>query len=139
MKRTKSISIVATIVALISTQYAQSAAPVLEIYNKSKNIINVTVRSNKATIEMSIDPNTQRIPHQPVDINSELSIFITEQNRSHGFYIKAPGKTKYLTWNPAKKTPLYPETGPLMGFMGKTESGLSLKNNVTRSEINQIK
>lgn len=58
---------------------------------------------------------------------------------SEKFTINAKGKNVYLTWNPAKRPSLYPQTGPLMGLgkmIGmKGPSGLSLENNVSSSEI----
>lgn len=57
----------------------------------------------------------------------------------YGFASSAHGKTKYLTWNPAKhKTPaksLYPQTGTFLGWSGKSEAGYSLKNNVSQDQI----
>ena len=49
--------------------------------------------------------------------------------------INAPGKTKYLTWNPAKSPYLYPQTGPLMGLLSRTSSGYPLAVNVKQSDI----
>ena len=77
-------------------------------------------------------------PNEPVHV----TIFTVNQQFQY-YTINAPGKTKYLTWNPAKATPLYPQTGPMMGLMGRynplgagtTESGLPLGNNVTEREI----
>ena len=51
------------------------------------------------------------------------------------YTLNAPGKTKYITWNPAKSPNLYPQTGTLMGWSGKSDSGYSLKNNMSQSQI----
>ncbi|HXW53566.1 MAG TPA: hypothetical protein VEL47_05635, partial [Myxococcota bacterium] len=56
------------------------------------------------------------------------------------YLINAPGRTKYLTWNPAKFPSdahefLYPQTGPWLGLLWVTESGFSLKKNVSQSDI----
>lgn len=55
------------------------------------------------------------------------------------YSINEPKKTKYLTWNPAKYgTPakyFYPQTGILMGLLGKSDSGYPLSNNISASSI----
>ncbi len=48
-------------------------------------------------------------------------------------YTFTKGKTIYLTWDMAKFP--RPQTGPLRGILGKTDSGLSLANNVTKDGI----
>jgi len=54
----------------------------------------------------------------------------------------AQGKTKYLTWNPAKHNKatqyLYPQTGKLAGLAQGTRSGYSLKNNIKSFQINLL-
>jgi uncharacterized protein YgiM (DUF1202 family) len=52
-------------------------------------------------------------------------------------YRFAKGKTMYVTVDPSKT--IRPETGPLKGLTKKTDTGLSLKNNVTSSDITTIK
>ena len=138
MKNVKNISLAITIAALINTQCTQSAVPVIEIYNKSNNVIKVTIFAgpNRVSTDAVVYSNDTWKPTQAVDPNSVLDIHITD-GRVYHFNIQAPGKTKYLTWNPAKSMPLYPETGPLLGLMGQTKSGLSLKNNVSSSQITQ--
>ena len=45
-----------------------------------------------------------------------------------------------VTFNPEdKKTNLYPQTGPLMGWTGKTESGKPLDKNISQGSIQRIK
>ncbi|HXW86119.1 MAG TPA: hypothetical protein VEK38_02130 [Candidatus Bathyarchaeia archaeon] len=51
------------------------------------------------------------------------------------YTINPQGRTVFLTWD--GKT-LRPQTGPLLGLLNKTESGLPLKNNVTAGNIQQI-
>lgn len=46
-----------------------------------------------------------------------------------------PGKTAYVT---VDKSGIRPQTGPRQGKAGKTNSGLSLKNNVTTGDIKRI-
>lgn len=47
-------------------------------------------------------------------------------------YTFKPGKTMYLTWD--KKKFLRPQTGPLGGYLRKTDSGFPLTNNVNDSK-----
>ncbi|HXW52862.1 MAG TPA: hypothetical protein VEL47_02025 [Myxococcota bacterium] len=56
------------------------------------------------------------------------------------YKIDAQNKTKYITWNPAKyhSEPakyFYPQTASWMGYSGTTESGYSLKDNISQSDI----
>lgn len=51
-------------------------------------------------------------------------------------YTFVKNKDILVTFNPGDaRGNLYPQTGPLMGFLGKTESGLSLDNNIKRDDI----
>lgn len=47
-------------------------------------------------------------------------------------YTFIPGKTMYVTWD--KKKFLRPQTGPLGGYLRKTDSGFPLANNVNDSK-----
>ncbi len=51
-------------------------------------------------------------------------------------YTFTPGRTVYLTRT--AKGDFKPETGPLKGLLGKTDSGLSLKNNVQEKDIKKL-
>ncbi len=140
MKNTKNIffSILA-ITALYSKPMQRADVPTVEIYNKSNNDIRVRIENMKDGVFQTgrLSPKDTWKPN--IDINAQLRFRILELNDNPSicsFTINAPGKTKYLSWNPENsKGPFYPQTGPLMGLMGKTESGLSLKNNITSSQI----
>ena len=58
---------------------------------------------------------------------------------TYKYNINAQGKTKYLTWNPAKFNTaakyFYPQTGKFGGLLGTSESGNSLEKNITQSDI----
>ncbi len=58
------------------------------------------------------------------------SSFEPEPNKLYKF---TPKKTIYLTWDDKKE--IRPETGPLKGLVGKTDTNLSLRNNVKREDI----
>jgi hypothetical protein len=141
------ISIVSSI-AIFSAPLSASSAPsgsfdpVVEIYNKEGesiqvNLIDVSGSTQKAITTAYVSGNRQwNSGPRVIDMNNKMLIEVLKQNKLIGrFLIDAPGKTKYLSWNPAKSPALYPQTGPLMGLMSKTDSGLSLKNNVSASQI----
>lgn len=58
--------------------------------------------------------------------------FIPTPNKVYSF---TPGKTIYLTWD-ASNFPR-PQTGKRAGLAGETESGLSLANNLTPTDIKE--
>lgn len=143
MKNSKNILL--TIVALISTQFIQSAeffnAPAVEIYNKdSKEVVVIIINLDNDEKHSLIVQGGKSVKYD-ADINSKLRFEFwstTNKNQALGvFSVRAAGKTKYLSWDPAKKPSLYPQTGTLYGLLGRTKSGLSLKNNVTASDIQQ--
>ena len=51
------------------------------------------------------------------------------------FFSFPRNKTLYLTWDESNYA--RPQTGPLGGMLGKTDTGLSLKNNVEKGEIEE--
>lgn len=55
---------------------------------------------------------------------------------SDKLYTFTPNKTVYVTWDDKKV--LRPETGPLKGWAGKTDSNLSLSKNVVQADIQDI-
>jgi hypothetical protein len=127
-----------------STAPSGSFDPVVEIYNKDKdsiqvNLIDVGGSMQKTIATAYVAPSQQwNSGSRVIDMDNKMMIEVLKQNKIIGrFMISAPGKTKYVTWNPAKSPSLYPQTGPFMGFMGTTDSGLSLKNNVSSGQISQ--
>jgi hypothetical protein len=137
MKNIKNIIFTIVSVALfsISTNHAE---PNFELYNKDKAPIGVMIGSQQQIVQAN--------KQLALTINSSQSLYIEvypntsiKENMMmvtpYKFKINAQGKTVYLSWNPTKSSPLYPQTGPLMGLMGKTESGLSLSNNISSSNI----
>jgi hypothetical protein len=159
MKSIKNMFIsILSIIAFFSTSLSASnnPTPIVEIYNKDKDSIQVHISQfnyinlNVELLELhNIRSYTQyQFFHPKINMNTALVISIFKNNKLIGkFNINAPGKTKYLTWNSAKQPFLYPQTGPLMGLMGrynpsgkgKTESGLPLNNNVSEEQITEVK
>ena len=138
------IAIIATTMSLVH------AAPNFELFNKAATPIRFKITSSGLHEEITGFVKSQG--KFPGSINSKGTAQITiipdatgkenkEPSESDYKYsgetydITSEGKTIYLTWNPAKKPTLYPQTGPLMGFMGKTESGYSLSNNIKAPAI----
>lgn len=128
----------------------QMQGPGFELFNKASNTITITIFIDGVFTKLfNIQPQGKaqltvdvKKPIQLGIYNQETKISTTTFTRNitpkpdHSYTLDAPEKTKYLTWNPAKgNAPLYPQTGPLMGLMGKTESGLPLNNNISAKEI----
>ncbi|HLJ31887.1 MAG TPA: hypothetical protein VKU36_05605 [Candidatus Babeliales bacterium] len=131
---------IALMAMLSSTLIVLSADMNFELYNKEKDSIAIQLNgqtypvpgiSTKQTLQLNVDPTR------------EMSLVINSNTfESQRFTIDASPQreTIYLTWNPAdtsKRSPLYPQTGPWLGLLGKTESGLALdkSKNVTADEI----
>ena len=142
MKHTQNIfTLIVSIVTLSSVQYVFSA-PVIEIYNKTNESIQVDIadaNSKKDITTAYVGPDQQwnSGDRTTIDLSTKLLIQVsTKANPSpKAFIIDAPGKTKYLSWDSAKSQPLYPQTGPLLGLLGKTKSSLSLSNNLKAENI----
>ncbi len=141
MKFFKNIFFLVT--ATLGIHVSVHAIPNFELFNKSRGNIVVTV--DCGSIGFTSHPiEPQGKLKEEDNINPTKTIMLTikdnDLKKQFKFVINArsnPQATTYLTWNPAKKPSLYPQTGPLMGLAGKTESGLSLKNNVKSSDISQ--
>jgi hypothetical protein len=169
MKNTKTtlFSVASSTIILLNLQAAQ-AEPNFEIFNKAKNSIGIGI--------MTKDLNNKKIIYKAIvesqdqfsdTVNSSSGIIIDicpntytmkdlEQQLLYGsrdvqrFNIIPQGRTIYITWNPddeTKPSPLYPQTGPWKGWLGKynpwigtTASGLRLdaKTNVKQDEIEII-
>lgn len=116
-----------------------SFGPNFELYNKSDKTILFRLKPEGA--EFKLHPGDKK----------QLSL--KDLSKAHGLdmwpeaarsasavsYNLVPGRTLYLSWAGKKpKKGLYPQTGPLGGFLGTTESGLSIKNNIKGSEIQLV-
>ncbi|HLJ31832.1 MAG TPA: hypothetical protein VKU36_05310 [Candidatus Babeliales bacterium] len=142
MKNTKNIILGAMLVMVVTTK-AVSTDPNFEFYNKSNAPAHVFVTVNDAfSIAENVDAG--KILRQTVKPNSSITVEITPASggASQTFELNPADKTAYVSWNPEKKPALYPQTGPLKGIgkmLGmKSNSGLSLKNNLSASQIEQI-
>jgi len=123
-----------------------------EIFNKSGKVINfvledensknlsndmyskqifTTIADNKKLRLLNIDPKASYlISIQPFGASKTLK-FIIEPNNTR--------KNIFLTWDDRdiKKEYLRPQSGPLKGLMGKTESGLPLGGNIKQADIDK--
>ncbi|HLJ31837.1 MAG TPA: hypothetical protein VKU36_05335 [Candidatus Babeliales bacterium] len=137
MKNIKNTSFILVVVALLSVTQASMAMMRVnfEIYNKSKNTIKVNVDGEEALVSPM-----KQYPQTFTNVNRSIHIDIYPNASSYEvkkFIITTQGKTIYLSWNPAKRPSLYPETGPWLGLLGITQSGLRLvkEKNVKPEEI----
>ena len=136
MKHIKMIAI-AIIATTILGYTSLEAAGNFELFNKSNEGVEVEIKSGSNRQTIIVNPGDQK--QATVDSNQIVYLKITGRasKKVSKWELDANGKTKYITYNPQKKPAVYPQTGPLMGFMGKTESGLSLKNNLSSSNISE--
>jgi hypothetical protein len=126
------------------------AVPTFELYNKATQPIGVIIqesgypRREKHIIQpkeqLSLDINITHTLYISIfaSTNTLEELHHKNENEAYTFRINALGKrTAYLTWNPTKRPYLYPQTGPWLGFWGRTESGwpLDKKTNIDQSQI----
>lgn len=139
---------------IASTSFIQ-ADKEFEIYNKASRPIWFILKNGSRGGEF--DPTTAKTtPFKIVEVKSgeqrirdldpnrvtKLEIFdrdpramslASSQSVTGGKeYTFTLGKDIYVTWD---EQGLRPQTGPIRGWAGRTKSGLSLKNNVTRNDI----
>ncbi|HLJ31839.1 MAG TPA: hypothetical protein VKU36_05345 [Candidatus Babeliales bacterium] len=139
MKNSKKIVISIILCSLHFLHGAQALnEPTVEIYNKTTRDLGVTVINLDNGITSTLTIPAEQAQKYNTHIDSRLKFEMwspSNPTQALGiFSINAPGKTKYLSWDPAKSTALYPQSGSLMSFGDKTKSGLSLKNNIKSSD-----
>jgi len=148
MKNMKSILVKMTLLIATVTSYTLQAAPNFEIYNKSKTPIKVRVSNIRGEATESSVPADQV---WRTTVNSVLHGFrvaiTTADNDLEVFDLHPEDKdeTAYVSFDPNKRPALYPQTGPLMGLMGKhnpffgqTKSGLPLTHNIASVNIKKM-
>jgi hypothetical protein len=128
--------------------------PGFELYNKAPQTISIALIINgkfttknigagekfsqqvdlKDTIRLGIF--NKQTPNISTALGSGIITQLTITPQPDAIYdLNAPGKTKYITWNPAKSPTLYPQTGTYMGLSGKSDSGYPLGSNLQQSQI----
>ena len=123
--------------------------PGFEMYNKATNPITITIFIDGA-FDRFADINANGKFVKDIDTKKPMQVGIYDKVTKIAtgtfsreitpapkalYNLNAPGKTKYLTWNPAKSTALYPQTGTFMGLSGKSDSGYPLSDNISQSQI----
>ncbi|HLJ31833.1 MAG TPA: hypothetical protein VKU36_05315 [Candidatus Babeliales bacterium] len=156
MKSLKNVIFSLVILAGVITLSMHAANdPNFEIYNKSKEDIKVVIATAgertmdpvKREIRITSNKKEQTVAKESTwreTLPSTLAgvgVMVVDSDGKHEFNVQREDATEtiYLSWNPEKSTALYPQTGPLMGLLGKTKSGLSLKNNISSNQIKQVK
>lgn len=142
----QNIKAIVLLIATIGINFIAQAES-FEIFNKAKDSIRVTVRGTSFIVAPNSQKSTYIIDDALYTITITNPMNMSKDN-THMFQItrdRDSKQTTYLTWNPAKKPSLYPQTGPLMGLMGKynpiagvTKSSKSLRNNITANQIKHI-
>jgi hypothetical protein len=150
-----SVATIASLLAIHSVQSGTSGlvkkmqGPGFEIYNKASSAISVAIIIDGKLTAVNIASNGKYI--LDIDVNKPVRLGIYNKQTSgisttfltgaitpqpdKVYELNAPGKTKYLTWNPAKSPFLYPQTGTYLGLSGKSDSGYPLSSNLSQNQI----
>jgi hypothetical protein len=137
----KNIKMIVTLLisTIASSSLLQAAVENFELYNKAKTQVTLSMNvGDKNYGPFNIPPGRQL--RKTIADNQPVYILLQEDpGYSVNIFKKIlpTSKTKYISFSPDKSPNVYPQTGPWMGFMGTTESGLSLKNNIDRSFIEE--
>ncbi|HLJ31834.1 MAG TPA: hypothetical protein VKU36_05320 [Candidatus Babeliales bacterium] len=146
MKNLKNIAFSLVILSgIIASSTHATNDPNVEVFNKSKYDVIVKLITDKThQVQRVPQDHTWQIALPGTTTGVAIVITCNDTRTVNEFEVKPGNKTVYVSWNPEKKPALYPQTGPLMGLLGKynpngkTNSGLPLNNNVSSSQIKQI-
>jgi hypothetical protein len=130
-----------------------NADTTFEFYNKDSETVRITDFSvaGGSIVKKDFASNTLIAPSRGSTISAvRAQIRVEDANnlliylqvfvpgRGDYKYTITPGhKTVFVSFTSSKTPSLYPQTGPLKGLLGKTETGLPLKNNLSSSDIRQ--
>lgn len=149
-----SIAIIASLITIQSTQPAANLVkkmqgPGFEVFNKANQAISIAIMIDGKLTPANIAPNGKFV--LDIDLSKPVKLGIYNRQTSgisttfltgaitpqpdKLYELNAPGKTKYLTWNPSKSPFLYPQTGTYMGISGKSDSGYPLSSNLSQNQI----
>jgi hypothetical protein len=140
---------IALLVAFFAIHNVVAVDPGFEIVNKATQPISIVLVVNGQLTNTTVAAGKKFTTSTPLNDVIQFGIYEKQTDNvtlhpSSGslmpqptriYTLNAPGKTKYITWNPAKSPNLYPQTGTFMGLTGKSDSGYSLKNNMSQSQI----
>ena len=104
-----------------------SFGPNFELYNKSDKDIRFRLKPEGA--EFKLHPGDKKqLSLEDLSKSRGLDIWPEATGQALITYNLAPRRTLYMSWAGKKpKKGLYSQTGPLLGFLGTTESGLEFK------------
>ena len=145
----KNFKRIALLIGFFAVNTVVAIDPGFEIINKATQPISIALVVNGQLTNTTVGAGKKFATSTPVSDVIQFGIYEKQTDNvtlhpSSGslmpqptriYTLNAPGKTKYITWNPAKSPNLYPQTGTFMGLTGKSDSGYSLKNNMTQSQI----
>jgi len=150
----KKVAVVVAFVAALPIHAGVAGADTtFEFYNKDSETVRITDFSviGGRVVQKDFESNTLISPSQGSRISAvraqirvedanKLMMYVEIRVPGRGDYkytIKPGHKTVFVSFTSAKTPSLYPQTGPLKGLLGKTETGLPLKNNLSASDIQQ--
>lgn len=129
--------ILASAIALFTTISAYADCDFnVEIKNKSNNLIAFKLTLGSSVIRENIAKGGKfhSLGFLPTFLDPQVEI--TDGNKNYKYKIKTKANSKiYLSWDPSKSTPLYPQTGPFLGVTSKTDSGCLKADNIKASDI----
>jgi hypothetical protein len=140
MKNTKIMAIaIGMICSLMTFSSTIHAVANFELYNKANKEITVTMKVGTTKKQVFRIPAGYAGQRNITDNQPVYLLIQEEPGISVNIYKKIlpTDKTKYITFTPGKSPNVYPQTGPYMGLMRKTESGLSLSNNIDKGYIQE--
>jgi DnaJ domain len=146
MKTTKTLTKIFLLSALL-IQTIQTD-PNFELWNKTDqpfyySIGNPDNPSSRAINQspIKLEPNQKTTADRNLKLKTELQIIVAKQpNKQIDAYLYTFPANKTIYIRPKNDKGIFslgPQTGPLLGMKGKTESGYSLKDNVTAKEIDK--
>jgi hypothetical protein len=115
-----------------------------EMKNKSTQPVSFKVKSGDTFIKeneaelFTVPAGKTKGLSVDIEKMSEIDVWTTGDPKTDNPAMKfslPKGKTAYLTWDGST---LRPQTGPAMGKLGKTDTGMSLSKNVTKDDVKKV-
>lgn len=128
-----------------ATARPMSNEPGFSLHNKSNKKILVQVQNNVGIVDklksglviegVEVAPNAFYDKKIDITKKTTMTLYTIENQRPYYRATFSLNKTIYVNWDGQK---LYHQKGPLMGIMGKTDRGYSLKNNIADNDIQLV-
>lgn len=153
MKSIKNILLAVASITAFATSQSSIAAPNFEVMNKAAEPIGIRIFAGPDTYMDIVQPGTQAQYQKNIATSGSISVEVYPETNTtislnskikynptkHKYLINANGKIVFLTWDPTKSTPLYPQTGKgflrSLGGPKTSESGQPLADNITANQI----